>query len=99
MGVIDNLFGQVADQSAEQTLGFSMMAAAGASAGAYLAATLAATTPELRSILSGFLGQKVVEHETLTSYIIEKGWMNPYDNPIQRLEGTFEQANALLSQQ
>lgn len=97
MGVIDNIFGQVADQSAEQTLGYSLMAEAAASAGAYLAATLAATTPELRSILSGFVSQKVMEHEALTNYMMEKGWMNPYDSPAKRLEGTFRQANSMLS--
>lgn len=97
-GLISSFFGRVADQSADQTLAYSLMTETAAAAGAYLAATLAATTPELRGMLSGFVSQKVMEHESLTKYMIDQGWMNPYENPTKRLEETYRQASSLLSQ-
>lgn len=97
-GLISTLFGQVADKSADQTLAYSLMSEAAAASGAYLAATLASTTPELRSILGGFVSQKVMEHESLTKYMMDQGWMDPYENPVKRLEETYRQASSLLSQ-
>lgn len=96
--IINNFFGHATDSSADQTLSYSAMASTAASAAAYLAATLQATTPELRSILGGMVNQKVMEHETITNYVMNKGWMNPYEDPAQQLESTFKQSNSMLSE-
>ncbi|NLW92704.1 MAG: spore coat protein [Syntrophomonadaceae bacterium] len=94
--IISNIFGQATDSSADETLSYSAMASAAAGAGAYLAATLQATTPELRAILGGFVSQKVLEHDTITEYVMNKGWMNPYDDPSKQLESTFKQSNSMM---
>jgi spore coat protein CotF len=96
--IINTFFSQTTDRSADQTLGYSAMASAAAGASAYLAATLQCTTPELRSILSGFVSQKIMEHEAVTNLLINKGWMNPYDEPVKQLETSYRDANSVLSQ-
>lgn len=96
--IISNFFSQSTDRSADETLAYTSMASAAAAAGTYLAATLQATTPELRAILSGLLSQKILEHETLTSYVINKGMMNPYDDPRKQLEQTYNQTSTIFSQ-
>ncbi len=94
--IISTFFTQAADRSADETLSYSAMASAAAGAAAYLAATLQATTPELRSILNGFVNQKVMEHEAMSNYVINKGWMNPYEDPAKQLENSYKQADSIL---
>ncbi len=96
--LINRFFGAAADQPADQTFSYSLMASAAAGAQGYLAATLIATTPELRSILSSFVSQKVMEHEALASLMISRNWMNPYDEPNKQLEASFHQSQSILSQ-
>ena len=96
--IINRFFGEAADQPADQTLSYSLMASAAAGAQGYLAATLIATTPELRSILGGFVTQKVCEHESLANLMISRDWMNPYDEPNQQLEASYSQSQSMLSQ-
>lgn len=96
--IISNFFSQATDRSADETLAYTSMASAAAAAGAYLAACLQSTTPELRSILAGFVSQKILEHEALTNYVMSKGWMNPYEDPARQLESSYKQASSIVSQ-
>jgi spore coat protein CotF len=95
--MISNLFSKATDSSADETLSYTAMASAAAAAGAYLAATLQATTPELRAMLGGIVSQKIMEHEAMTNYIINKGWMNPYDDPTIQLEASYNYSQSMIS--
>ncbi len=96
--ILSNLFSKATDSSTDEVLSYTAMASAAAAAGAYLAATLQSTTPEMRSIMSGFVTQKVLEHDAMTNYVMNKGWMNPYDAPTKQLESSYRQAHSVLSQ-
>lgn len=97
--LINRVLGEVSDQPADQTISYTMMASAAAGAQGYLAATLIATTPELRAILGSFVSQKVMEHEALTSFMINRNWMNPYDEAHKQLEASYSQSQSIVSQQ
>ncbi|MEN6327491.1 MAG: spore coat protein [Syntrophomonas sp.] len=96
--LIGQFFNDVAEQPLDQTFSYSSMASAAAGAQVYLSATLVATTPELRSVLGGFVSQKIMEHEAMASFMISKGWMNPYDEPNKQLETCYKQSQSVLSQ-
>ncbi|MGI5920529.1 MAG: spore coat protein [Syntrophomonadaceae bacterium] len=96
--LIGQFFNDITDQSLDQTLSLSAMATAAAGAQLYLSATLASTTPELRAVLAGFVAQKTAEHEAITNYIMNRGWMNPYDDPTKQLETCYQESQSVLSQ-
>ena len=60
---------------------------------------ISATTRELRSILGSYVSQKVLEHEAINNYVMNKGWMNPYEDPTKQLESSYNQASSIISQQ
>jgi hypothetical protein len=97
--LINRVLGEMSDQPADQTISYAMMASAAAAAQGYLAATLLATTPELRAILSSFVSQKVMEHETLTGFVMNRNWMNPYDDAHRQLEASYIQSQSIVSRQ
>ncbi len=97
--LIIRVLGEMSDQPADQTISYAMMASAAAAAQGYLAATLLATTPELRAILSSFVSQKVMEHETLTGFVMNRNWMNPYDDAHRQLEASYIQSQSIVSRQ
>lgn len=91
------LFSNKADKDADKILAYNAMAAAAGSATSYLGATLQATTPEFRAMLANITSQKVAEHETITGFMINKGWMNPYDQPAQQLESSKQDSQSVVS--
>jgi spore coat protein F len=97
MTLVNSIFSDKADMAADKTLAFNAMAAAAASAQAYMTATIASVTPELRAMLANITSQKITEHEAITAFMINKGWMNPYDQPNQQLESTKQEADSVLS--
>ncbi|MFA6809239.1 MAG: spore coat protein [Eubacteriales bacterium] len=97
MTIMNAIFSDKADQPADKTLAFNAMAAAATGATAYLAATMQSTTPELRAMLTDITNQKITEHAAITAFMINKGWMNPYDQPTQQLEISKKDAESYLS--
>jgi spore coat protein CotF len=93
---VSKMFGEKADQSADKTLAFAAMAAAAASAQAYFTAALQSTTPEVRALLGGFATQKTLEHEGITGYLMQKGYLNPYDDSIHQLMVAEQNAQAVM---
>jgi spore coat protein CotF len=96
MTIINSIFSDKADQPADKALAYSAMAAAATGAQAYFAATMQSTTPELRAMLASVSNQRLAEHEAITAFMINKGWMNPYDQPTQQLEVSKQDAESVL---
>jgi spore coat protein CotF len=94
---VNKMFGDKADQSADKTLAFAFMAASAASAQAYFTAALQSTTPEVRALLSSFAAQKALEHEGINGYLIQKGYVNPYDESLRQLMAAEQQAQEVMS--
>jgi spore coat protein CotF len=97
MSIVNSLFSNKADKEADKILAYNAMAASAAGANAYLNATLQATTPEFRAMLANITSQKVVEHDSITAFMINKGWMNPYDQPAQQLETSKQDSQSVVS--
>lgn len=90
--ILGSLFGNVTDQSADETIAVNGIAAAAASANAYLNATLTATTPEVRRLFGEYTTQSVMAHEALTNLSIQKEWISPYASPEQQLQISYKQS-------
>lgn len=97
MSIVNSFFSNKADKEADKILAYNAMAAAAGGAASYLGATLQATTPEFRAILANITSQKVMEHDTITAFMINKGWMNPYDQPTQQLESSKQDSQSVVS--
>ncbi|MCX7747553.1 MAG: spore coat protein [Clostridia bacterium] len=95
--LMGNIFGSVADKSADETLAFSAMASAAAAASSYLIATLGATTPEVRRLFGEYLTQSVLAHEALMGLSVKKGWVNFYDTPVKQLQTALQTSEAVVS--
>lgn len=96
--LIGKVFGDMADESPDKALAFTSMAAAAAGATAYFTASLQSSTPEVRALLGGFASQKAMEHEGMNSFLMQKGWFDPYEDPIQQLMTADQQAHSMVSQ-
>jgi spore coat protein F len=94
---LDQVFTNLADKSADQTMAVNAKASAAASATAYLTATLEATTPEVRRLFSEFTTQTTMEQEALAGLVVTKGWANPYDTPSGQLNSIIKQSTDVIS--
>lgn len=74
----------------------SMLASSKASANMYLNSALTSSTPELRAIYSASLTQMVEGHTALTELSINKGWVKPYDKPIQQLTCSYKESQNVI---
>ncbi len=90
--IINSMFSNTADSSADQTLAYASVSGAAAAAQAYFSATLTATTPEVRRLFAESSSQAVMGHEALLGLMIQKGWTNPYDEPTQQLQFVISKA-------
>ncbi len=95
--ILEQVFSNLADKSADQTMAVNAKASAAASATAYLTATLEATTPEIRRLFSEFTTQTTMEQEVLAALAVQKGWANPYDTPTGQLNSTIKQSADVIS--
>ena len=95
--IMENIFGTVTNKSADETLAYSAMSAAASSSLAYLGATLESTTPEVRRIFSEYTTQSVMSHEAITGLCIKKGWLSPYETPINQLGSTYTESQSVIS--
>lgn len=94
--IIGSIFGTQADKSADETIGINAMLGAAALSTAYLTATLEATTPEVRRLFSEYTTQNVLGHEALMALALKKGWIKPYDAPVQQLGDTFQESQGVV---
>lgn len=70
----------------------NMLAASKGMANAYFATAMASTTPELKAMLSSNLTQVMNGYAALTELAIRKGWVKPYDTPVQQLADVYNES-------
>lgn len=76
----------------------SMLSSAKEAADLYLNSALTSTTPELRGIYAASLTQMVEGHTALTELGINKGWIKPYDKPIQQLTCAYNECKTVIEE-
>lgn len=91
--LIGSIFSGTTGESADKMLAYNASAGAAANAQAYFSAALAATTPELRAMLGGYCTQSLTGQEAIMNYMIQKKWVNPYDDPDSQLARVMQEAN------
>jgi spore coat protein CotF len=95
--MIGNMIKNTMDIS-DETIASSMLSTAKEAADMYLNATLTSNTPELRAIYSASLGQMVEGHTVLTELNVNKGWIKPYDSPIQQLADSYNESKDIINE-
>ncbi|EKQ56376.1 MULTISPECIES: spore coat protein [unclassified Clostridium] len=95
--IISNMIKSTVDIN-DETIASSMLSAAKEGADMYLNATLTSNTPELKAIYSASLGQMVEGHTTLTELNVNKGWIKPYDTPIEQLTHSYCEAKEIIDE-
>lgn len=73
-----------------------MLSSAKASANMYLNSALISSTPELRALYSASLIQMIEGHTAITELGINKGWIKPYDKPIQQLTCAYNESKNVI---
>lgn len=96
MDTLKNLMGKKAANISDETVANDALAAKASASSAYLKATLKASTPELKQLYSANLTQMMGEHAGLSQLALNKGWMNPYDQPEKQLLQTFNHSRQVL---
>ena len=64
----------------------------------YLSSSLTSTTPELKAIYSASLAQMVEGHTALIELSINKGWIKPYDSPINQLVCSYNESIKVINE-
>lgn len=82
----------------DEIIASSMLASAKEGADMYLNATLTSSTPELRAIYSASLGQMVEGHTALTELNVKKGWIKPYETPIEQLSHSYSESQEVINE-
>lgn len=80
----------------DETIATSMLGAAKEGADMYLNATLTSSTPELRALYAASLSQMVEGHTALTELEVSKGWIRPYDPPVEQLSSAYKSAKEVI---
>ena len=81
----------------DEIIALSLLSSAKEAADLYLNSTLTSSTPELRVIYSASLGQVVEGHTALTALSISKGWIKPYNAPIEQLNCAYEESKNVIN--
>ncbi len=92
--LIGTLFSGSTGESADKAIAYNATNGAAATAQAYFSAALAATTPEVRAFLTGYCTQSLTGHETMMNYMIQKNWVNPYDQPDNQLSRVVQESTS-----
>lgn len=82
----------------DEIIASSMISSTKEAADIYLNATLTSSTPELRAIYSASLVQMVEGHTTLTELNVNKGWIKPYNEPIQQLTDSYYESQNVINE-
>lgn len=93
--VITNLVQNTTNINDEVIAG-NMLSGAKGAASAYFTATITSTTPELRALYAANLDQLVNGHSALTELVVNRGWVNPYNPPVQQLSDVAMKAGATV---
>lgn len=80
----------------DKLLAESMMTTAKEGAFLYLTSAKTSTTPELRAIFTAGVAQMQEGDAALTALAITKGWLKPYDPPINLLKCEYDCAKDTL---
>lgn len=96
MSTLKNMMGKKTTNLSDRTLASDSLAAKASASNAYLGATLSASTPELKQLFSSNLTQVVGEHTALSELSLNKGWVNPYEQPEKQLQQTFTHSKEVL---
>lgn len=97
MAPIREMLGKKATNISDETIVNDSMAGKAAGANAYLNSAMAASTPELKQLFSSNLTQMLGEHTALSELAVNKGWMDPYDQPENQLLQTFNHSKEVLN--
>lgn len=92
--LMGTLFSESTGESADKTIAYNATSGAAANAQAYFSAALAATTPEVRAFLTGYCTQSLTGHEAMMNYMIQKDWVNPYDQPDNQLSKAVQESTS-----
>jgi spore coat protein CotF len=98
---MSNMIGNIIKNNvdiSDEIIALSMLSAAKEAADLYLNSTLTSSTPELRALYSGSLGQIIEGHTALTELSVNKGWMKPYDKPIEQLNCSYNKSQNVISE-
>ena len=95
--MIENLIKGNADIGDKEII-LSMISSAHGASDLYLNSTLTSSTPELRAIYAASLTQMVEGHTALTALGINKGWIKPYDKPIQQLTCAYHESKKVIDE-
>ncbi|CEI73605.1 MULTISPECIES: spore coat protein [Romboutsia] len=95
--MLGNLIKDNADLN-DEIIALGMLSSAKEAADMYLNSTLTSSTPELRALYSASLTQMVGGHTALTELSLNKGWIKPYDTPIQQLTCAYNESKHVISE-
>ena len=90
--LIGSIFSGSTGESADRIIAYNSTYGAAATAQAYFSAALTATTPEVRAFLAGYCSQSLTGHEEIMNYMIQKKWVNPYDQPEGQLSTVVQES-------
>lgn len=96
-----NMFGNIVKENVDindKIIALSMLSSAKEAADMYLNSALTSSTPELRAIYSASLTQMVEGHTALTALSLNKGWIKPYDNPVQQLTSSYNESKNVIGE-
>ncbi len=82
----------------DKGIALGMLSSAKEAADLYLNSALTSSTPELRAIYSASLIQMVEGHTALTELSLNKGWIKPYDKPIQQLTCSYNESKKVINE-
>ncbi|MDO5520044.1 MAG: spore coat protein [bacterium] len=83
----------------DKMLSESMMTTAKEGAMLYLTSAKTSTTPELRTLYTAAVGQMLEGDAALTALAIKKGWLKPYESPVNQLGCAYNCAKDTVSKQ
>lgn len=90
--LIGSIFSGTTGESADKLIAYNAAYSAAANAQAYFTATLTTTTPELRAFLSSYCTQSLTGHQGIMEYMVQKKWVNPYDDPDSQLSRVAQES-------
>ena len=90
--LMGSIFSGTTGESADKLIAYNAANGAAANAQAYFTATLTATTPELRAFFSSYCTQSLTGHQGIMDYMIQKKWVNPYEDPDNQLSRVAQES-------
>lgn len=90
--LIGSIFSGTTGESADTLIAYNAASGAAANAQAYFTASLTANTPELRALLSSYCTQSLTGHQGIMDYMVQKKWVNPYEDPDSQLSRVAQES-------